>query len=201
MTQEKTISPTILAIDSSTGICSISILKNNDIIVYLEEKTISLQAKRLIPMVEDALRSSNIGYRDISSIACSVGPGGFTGIRIGLAAARAIGFAANIPVLGFSTLEVIALEKIENDEGANIPIYSSLNAGKGEIIYQYFDRDLEAKCPPTIAISHPAAEKDIIITYPRADFLAKLALKYPQKATKAAPFYVRPPDAKLPETK
>lgn len=191
---EYNINPIILAIDSSSGACSVSILKNNGILAYIEEKTTSNQAKFLVPMVEDALSQSGVQYGELSTIACTVGPGSFTGIRIGLASARAIGFAANIPVLGFSGLEVLAFGTIaENNE---TPIFASLNAGKGEVIYQYFNQELEATCPPTLSSTHP-----IPTNYPRADLLARLAAKYPHHAVAPLPFYVRPPDAKLPSIK
>lgn len=194
MKQAPNINPTILAIDSTSGTCSVSILKNNDIIAYIEEKTVSNQAKRLVPMIEDVLNQSRTQYSELSAIACTVGPGSFTGIRIGLATARAIGFAANIPVLGFSGLEVLAFAEIERQD--ETPILASLNAGKGEVIYQYFDNNLKETCPPTLSATHPMPTN-----YPRADLLARLAAKYPHHAVSPLPFYVRPPDAKLPNIK
>lgn len=199
MTQNNIKSPTILAIDSTSGSCSVSIWKNNAISTYCEELSSSLQAKRLIQMVEEALDKSKTQYSELSAVATTVGPGSFTGIRIGLASARAIGFAAKIPVLGFNSLEVMAFgAKLQE---ANSPILAILNAGKGEVIYQYFDADLEVLCPPTLVAQHLAPVQDskiITTTFPRADFLAQLAATHPEKAVAPLPFYVRPPDAKLP---
>ncbi len=189
--------PTILAIDSSSGVCSVSILKNNNILSYVEEKTVSLQAKYLVLMIEEALSRSGIKYSDLSAIACTVGPGSFTGIRIGLATARAIGFATNIPVCGFSALEILAFNSLENNE--KTPVIAVLNAGKGEVIYQSFDQGLKASCAPTIVEKKLApAVPDAL---PRADWLALLAVKYQNKSVEPLPFYVRPPDAKLPNNK
>lgn len=187
--------PIILAIDSGSGICSASIWKNGAISAYCEEKTTSLQAKRLINMVEETLTESNTEYSQLSSIACTIGPGSFTGIRIGLSAARAIGFAAGIPVLGFNSLEVIAYAK--SLEQRNTEITAVLNAGKGEVIYQTFAADLTPICEPTLR----KAAGDETFTMPRADMLAQLAALYPNKAVAPLPFYVRPPDAKLPDNK
>ena len=193
--------PTILAIDSTSGACSVSVWKNNKISAYCEEITATLQAKRLIQMIEETLAESNTQYSDLSSVACTVGPGSFTGIRIGLASARGIGFAAGIPVLGFNALEVMALGIIH--QKANYPILARLNAGKGEIIYQYFGADLKETCPPTLIAKHLAPEWDagVTATFPRADFLATLAATYPSHAVAPLPFYVRPADAKLPQNK
>ncbi len=193
MSQKNITYDTILAIDSSSGACSVSIWKNGAISAYCQETSSSLQAKRLIPMVEKMLAESGITYSELSCVACTVGPGSFTGIRIGLASARAIGFAAAIPVLGFSSLQVIAMEI--KDKNPKYPILAALNAGKGEIIYQYFDHNLVATCPPTLAINSP---EPVTIGFPRSDFLAKVAATYPDYAVEPLPFYVRPPDAKLP---
>lgn len=169
-----------------------------------------MQAKRLVPMIEEVLESSATSYSELSAIACTVGPGSFTGIRIGLAAARAIGFAANIPVLGFSGLEVLALAAIENTGRGN-DILVIMNAGKGEVIYQLFNDELQEMCTPTLGKIEDAMKKadsstviagNVVenkITFPRADMLAKMAANFPQKSRPPLPFYVRPPDAKLPQ--
>lgn len=193
----------ILAIDSSTGSCSVALWKSNKIIAYVEEFDGTKQAKHLIPMVEKALSEAGILYSDLSEIACTIGPGGFTGIRIGLATARAIGFAANIPVLGFSGLEVMAFGAREN------LVTAIINAGKGEVVYQLFNKNLDPLCEPTLAtleVAKNSADNSIIVGYgsehlitsPRADLLAEYAASYPQKSVAPAPFYVRPADAKLP---
>ena len=199
MTQNNIKSPTILAIDSTSGSCSVSVWKNGCISVYCEELSAALQAKRLIQMVEEALDKSKTQYSELSAVAATIGPGSFTGIRIGLASARAIGFAAGIPVLGFNSLEVMAFgARLQKPDA---PILAILNAGKGEAIYQHFSADLEALCEPTLVAQNlaPIQDSSIAITFPRADFLAQLAATHPEKAVAPLPFYVRPPDAKLPQ--
>ncbi len=199
MTQNNMKSPTILAIDSTSGSCSVSIWKNNAISTYCEELSASLQAKRLIQMVEEALDKSKTQYSELSAVAATIGPGSFTGIRIGLASARAIGFAAKIPVLGFNSLEVMAFGvRLQKPDA---PVLSILNAGKGEVIYQRFDTNFEALCQPTLVAQHlsPVQDSSVTITFPRADFLAELAAAHPERAVSPLPFYVRPPDAKLPQ--
>lgn len=151
-----------------------------------------MQSKRLLQMVEEALAGSNIGYADLSSVACTVGPGSFTGIRIGLASARAIGFAAGIPVNGFSALATVAFAELERQ---NTPVKAILNAGKGEAICQDFGANLQELSAPGLV----KMAQDMLIQAPRADMLARLAAFYPQLRVEPLPFYVRPPDAKLPQ--
>lgn len=145
-------------------------------------------------MVEEVLNQSRTEYSDLSAVACTVGPGSFTGIRIGLASARGVGFTANIPVLGFSSLEVLAFAELQKKEEKTISVV--MNAGKGEIIFQHFSPELEALCQPTLE----KAKGNDIITSPRADILAMLAVSFPNKAVAPLPFYVRLPDAKLPSS-
>jgi tRNA threonylcarbamoyladenosine biosynthesis protein TsaB len=201
--------PTILAIDSTTGPCSVSVWKDGGIAAYREERAASLQSKRLVVMVEEALEQSNVVYSGLSAIACTVGPGSFTGIRIGLASARGIGFAAKIPVLGFSALEALAFGALR--EQPDTPVLAYLNAGKGEIAYQYFGPGLKPLSPPELGKKESimaglpkntlmlGSEKPGDPTHPRADWLAGLAATHPEHAVEPVPFYIRPPDAKLPQ--
>lgn len=185
-------SPIILALDSSNGLCSVAVWKDSAVSAYLEENSPNLQSKRLILMAEEVLLRSGVGYNDLSAVACSVGPGSFTGIRISLASSRGIGFAADIPVLAFSSLEVIAFAELQKNQSNFVSVM--MNAGKGEVIYQNFDAELNSTCPPTLK----KANGDESFTSPRADILVTLAAIYPKKSVPPLPFYVRPPDAKLP---
>lgn len=199
-------SPTILAIDSSSGACSVAVLNAGKILSYIEELSATLQAKRLINMVEEALAASSTSYDELTKIAVTVGPGSFTGIRIALAAARGIGLAAKKPVVGYSGLVVLAYGASKSQKNASI--CAVLNAGKGEIIYQNFSAYLSPLSEPTLGKPSTVIpeQSGILVgygceneqTFPRADFLAMLANEHLELAVSPLPFYVRPPDAKLP---
>lgn len=182
---------------------------------YLETLEASAQSARLVPMIEAALAQSGLTYKDLSTIACTVGPGSFTGLRVGLSSARAIGLAAGIPLLGFTTLEVLAYaasllpSPLPAEEGRTF--YSALallNAGKGEFYYQLFSLDpFAAKSKPAVGPIENAKKllsidtaivgfESEIISFPRADCLALLAASKFLSAQPATPFYIRPPDAK-----
>ncbi len=206
--------PTILAIDSAIGISSAAVWQGGKILAYLEDSASGMQAAKLVPLVEAALKQANLTYADLTHVAATVGPGSFTGIRIGLASARGIAFAAGVPCLGFTTLEVM------HEAGGELCI---LNAGKGEVYYQYFGAEntepaigkfdeILARYPnATIAsgIALPTEQgsarsggvwgQDPIqkrVTHPRADALARIAANHPERAQPPSPFYIRPPDAK-----
>lgn len=74
------------------------------------------QAEFLVPMINNVVRNAGYTYNDFDRIAVTVGPGSFTGVRVGLSTAKALGLSLNKPVLGFDTLHVIAkAQKLERD--------------------------------------------------------------------------------------
>lgn len=90
------------------------------------------QAERLMPMIEWAVDAAGIGFADIDRIAVTNGPGTFTGMRIGVAAARALALSLGIPVITFTSLEVMALDprlEVEDGEAAVITI----DARRGQV--------------------------------------------------------------------
>lgn len=200
----------ILAIDAATGPCSAAVFKNGRITAYREEQTPVMQSAKLLPMIEAVLAESSTTYQELSSIACSVGPGSFTGIRVALASARGIGLAAGKPVHGFTTLQILAFAVRNESE----QVLTILNAGKGEVYFQSFaTAPLKALSAPILAAPaiitpHPSAfiAGNIALDgtsangkhFPRADALAELAATHPEWAMLPAPFYIRAPDAKLP---
>ena len=203
---------TILAIDCATGPCSAAVWKDGRIAGYTEELRPIVQSARLLPMIEDALKQANCSYKELSAVACTTGPGSFTGIRIGLSAARGIAYAAGIAGLGFTTLEVMAYA-IKDEKNS---IFSVLNAGKGEWYCQPFSAtptwhashepmlvspDTAMKNAPTDAAWIGNVDiPDIIKSFPRADILAQLAAKSSQSFP-LTPFYIRPPDITMPKPK
>ena len=93
----------ILAFDSATSACSAAIWRDGEIparrFVAMERG----QSEALIPMVVEVLKEAGLTYAEIDFIAVTVGPGSFTGVRIGLAAARGMALAGGLPVVGVTT--------------------------------------------------------------------------------------------------
>jgi tRNA threonylcarbamoyladenosine biosynthesis protein TsaB len=97
----------ILGIDSSTEILAVGLVEKERII---NETTVMSQrehASRIFNTIEEILLSSNITKRDLSGIGVAIGPGSFTGLRVGLAVAKGMSISLRIPVVGISTFEVI----------------------------------------------------------------------------------------------
>ncbi|MDR3326349.1 MAG: tRNA (adenosine(37)-N6)-threonylcarbamoyltransferase complex dimerization subunit type 1 TsaB [Rhodospirillaceae bacterium] len=140
----------ILAFDCSLQNCSVAILssclddKSSDSDVLLVERSYkTLQLETLIPMVIGViLKDSGLTWSDIDLIGVTVGPGTFTGIRIGLAAARGIALATKIPVVGISTCEAIA-NGVPQKERLNRTLLVAIDSKRvNKILVQVFTSDL-----------------------------------------------------------
>ena len=92
----------ILAFDTSTEKFSISILKNNKIVLNLSKILNKTYSKFLISILKKSLEKSNLDIKKINCILISLGPGSFTGIRIGIAAAKGLGIPHKINILGYN---------------------------------------------------------------------------------------------------
>jgi tRNA threonylcarbamoyladenosine biosynthesis protein TsaB len=100
---------TLLAIDTAAPRLQLGLLSDNDRLETLVEEMPTGQAERIFPALGELLERAGVGYPDLSRIAVTTGPGSFTGLRIGLSAARGLGLALNIPVLGIPSLLALSL--------------------------------------------------------------------------------------------
>ena len=90
----------LLAIDSAGAACSAAVWHDGQLAASRLERMARGQSERLLPLIEEAMAESGLGYADLAAIAVTTGPGGFTGARIGLAAARGLALASGKPAIG-----------------------------------------------------------------------------------------------------
>ena len=107
----------ILAFDTSTEKFSISILKNNKIVLNLSKILNKTYSKFLIPLLKDSLEQSKLDIKKINYILISLGPGSFTGIRIGIAAAKGLGIPHKINILGYNNMNILVNSIDSNIKG------------------------------------------------------------------------------------
>lgn len=219
----------VLAFDTSQQQCHVTLLGKGGALFEEKETASGKQAECLIPLIEKVLIKGQCQYPDLSAIAVIQGPGSFTGIRIGVATARAIRLCHAIPVIGVTSLEATAWHLISNP---SLPIITLLDARREQFYVQCFSSSLQALGPALLLSKKELAswlpQGPYIITgngaialeaflkenYPHyvfspgaegtnarsAAFIAlghlqeNQADKYP-----AIPFYIRPPDAKMPQ--
>lgn len=132
----------ILNIETATKNCSVAIAKNGETILCKEiaEEGYS-HAEKLHVFIEEAIAEAGITVQDLTAIAVSQGPGSYTGLRIGVSAAKGLCFALNIPLIAVDTLQTLASQaKIAN--GKIIPM---LDARRMEVYSEVFNANLEVE--------------------------------------------------------
>lgn len=97
-----------LAFDTAANSVSVAILKDRKILTEVYREMERGQGEALFPMIQDIIEGNELSPADIGRVAVAIGPGSFTGVRVGLSAARGIGLALAVPVLGVTTLEAAA---------------------------------------------------------------------------------------------
>ena len=132
----------ILNIETATKNCSVALAKDGKTILCKEiaEEGYS-HAERLHVFIEDVIKEAGITFQDISAIAVSQGPGSYTGLRIGVSAAKGLCFALDIPLIAIDTLQVLASQATISN-GLIIPM---LDARRMEVYSAIFTPNFENK--------------------------------------------------------
>jgi tRNA threonylcarbamoyladenosine biosynthesis protein TsaB len=213
----------LLAIDCSASLCAACVY-DAQAERELGRAVLDLgkgHAEQLMAVVGEALENAKVNFADLGAVAVSVGPGSFTGVRVGVSAARGFALALKIPAIGVTTLEALAAEA--RDKFGTRNVLSALDGGRGEIqaaVYDGLGGTLYA--PAVIALSQAAelatefspvlagtAAKLIADAVPSQAFdtgslgatadiaiYARVAAKKDKSSEKPVPLYLREPDAK-----
>ncbi|WP_294389838.1 tRNA (adenosine(37)-N6)-threonylcarbamoyltransferase complex dimerization subunit type 1 TsaB [uncultured Sphingomonas sp.] len=120
-----------LVIETATAACSAALLDGDRVLAARHEVVGRGHAERLVPMLGEILAEAGVARAETILVDC--GPGSFTGIRVGLAAARALGLAWGVPVHGYSALALIAAQA-----GGEESIGVAMTGGHGEVFVQRF---------------------------------------------------------------
>lgn len=132
----------ILAIDSAMNGCGAGVWAQGGKIAAARSMAMERgQAEALVPLVEDVMREAGMSYDELDMIAATVGPGTFTGLRVGLSAAKAMGLALGIPVAGITTLDVIARQFYEEHKSACAVL---IETKREDFYFQMFGADGKA---------------------------------------------------------
>jgi tRNA threonylcarbamoyladenosine biosynthesis protein TsaB len=145
----------ILAIDTALDACSACVLDTDANKVVAQE---SLAMKRghaeaLMPLIARVMKASAVAFASLDRIAVTTGPGSFTGLRVGLSAARGIALAAAKPVVGLTTLTAYAAPVVAGNSGQ--PIMSAIDARHDHVYFQVVSGDGSSLIKPKVA---PIAE-------------------------------------------
>jgi tRNA threonylcarbamoyl adenosine modification protein YeaZ len=129
----------LLALDTSTPLVSVALLDDGRVVDAATSSRPMQHGELLAPMIADALERVGAIRQDVTAVAAGVGPGPFTGLRVGLVTARTLGLALGIPVYGVSSLDVLAAEAV--DTGVAEPFAATLDARRKELFWAEYDEE------------------------------------------------------------
>jgi tRNA threonylcarbamoyladenosine biosynthesis protein TsaB len=210
----------LLALDTALDACSVAVLDGPAVLAQRSEPMQRGHQERIAPMVAEAMAEAGLAFAQLERIAVAIGPGSFTGVRVGLAFAKATALALDIPCIGIGTLEALAAS---TPEGLTGLIAAAIDAKRDQVYLQTF-RDGDALDPPTALDIDAAVARlqalgfgaDGVLTGSGAALLAervagtrvaggvgtdvtalgRLALQHPAPEGRPQPLYLRAPDAK-----
>jgi len=133
---------TVLGIETATAVCGVALARNGAIVAERRIEQRYAHAETLFGFLDDVLEKAGAGLRDVQCLAVSIGPGSFTGLRIGLSVVKGLHMATDIPVVAVPTLEALArnarAEAVEAGAGS---ILTVLDARRDEVYWQLFALD------------------------------------------------------------
>ena len=161
--------PLILNIDTATEDATISISQNENVINFLSSNSQKDHASFLQPAIRQLLKLSDLSIAQLNAVSVTIGPGSYTGLRVGLASAKGLCYALDIPLITSGTLEVMALSVIKLTEEPELYLYCPMiDARRMEIFTAVYDHNLNEIVTPCSMILEPVTfdklepEKQII---------------------------------------
>jgi tRNA threonylcarbamoyl adenosine modification protein YeaZ len=143
----------VLALDTALHAAAAAVLDGGHPLAAESVAMSTGHAEALLPMVERVLRAGGVEYATLGRVAVTIGPGTFSGVRIALSAARAMGLALRIPVVGVGTLEALAAS-LPSVDGM---VAAVIDARRGQVYFQVFDGARPMAAPALLAIDAAAA--------------------------------------------
>ncbi len=155
----------LLAIDTACASCSAAMWIDGVVISSRLREMARGQAEALMPMVAEVMKEAKAGFAALDLIAVTIGPGSFTGLRTGLAAARGLALARALPLIGVTTTESIALAayRLAVDTDLGRPITVVLNSRRDDLYVQHFTAELTPIGGPFTALP-----EEIVRTAPKS---------------------------------
>ncbi|WP_293329050.1 tRNA (adenosine(37)-N6)-threonylcarbamoyltransferase complex dimerization subunit type 1 TsaB [Parvibaculum sp.] len=150
----------LLAFDTAQGALSAALFEADGegepvLLSHFFEVRSRGHAERLLPVLEEVLAEAGTGFADLDALAVTVGPGTFTGLRVGLSAARGIALARKLPCVGVTTLEAVAAP-VELHGNERLAV--SFDARREEVYFQIFEQNQGAVTEPALFPLEIAAE-------------------------------------------
>jgi tRNA threonylcarbamoyladenosine biosynthesis protein TsaB len=208
----------VLSLDTSLGACSAAVTRDGETLAAISEPMLRGHQERLATLVQETMQAAALGFVDLDRVGVTVGPGSFTGLRVGLAFAKGLGLALAKPCIGVGTLEALAA----SEPGAGLT-GAVIDAKRGQVYLQMFDAGAALMAPdslpleiaaarlaelwrggpvrlvgPGAALLADGAHETAVIDRAAPDPAAIARLAAQRPIAPARPLYLRAPDAKLP---
>ena len=204
----------LLALDTSSPQVCVALADGTDVLVELVSEQTMKHGEQLAPLVVRALETAGIDRRDLTAIAVGVGPGPFTGLRVGLVTARTLGFVLGIPVHGVCSLDVLAAEALGTG-AVTSDFLVTTDARRKEVYWATYDAtgarltDPAVDRPGDVETEHPVVGEGALLypmafparvgpTRPSAGWLARAVAGGRVPVVEPEPLYLRRPDAVAP---
>ena len=204
----------VLALDTALEACSVAVVGDGWALAVRSEPMARGHQERLAPMVAEAMAEAGLAFEALDRIAVTVGPGSFTGLRVGLAFAKAMSLALDIACVGVGTLEALAASAPGAE--AALRLLAAIDAHREQLYIQVFAKGAPTGEPcnlPLQAARAAAASHETVVIGSGAALLglgaggaaldridplavARLAAQRPEPEHRPAPLYLRAPDAK-----
>lgn len=151
----------ILNIETATTVCSVSVAKNGEIITLKEVNNGYTHAENLHVFINDILKEANVTPTQLNAIAVSKGPGSYTGLRIGVSAAKGFAYALNIPLIGIDTLATMTQQALDKSKAKGF-FYPMLDARRMEVYTACYNESLEIISPVEAFIVDENSVKQLV---------------------------------------
>lgn len=149
----------IVGLTSSTATVGVAIARDGELLASRQVVTDRRHAEEITPLLDDALREAGCSIAEIDRLAVDVGPGRFTGLRVGLATARGLALACDRPVVGVTSLELLAAARPER------PLAAVIDARRNEVFQQVFlsSGPLEATVGPPAELADDLPPDSLVV--------------------------------------
>ncbi len=206
----------VLGLDTCLNACSVAVLDGERVLAHASETMARGHQERLAPMAQAVMAAAHLPFDSLQRVGATVGPGSFTGLRVGVAFAKGLASALSIPAVGVGALEALA------DEADGL-VAAVIDARRDQVYLQVFEAGVPLMAPDVLPIGTAAARllelamgRDLTLVGSGAPLLADAApaarilipdgcdaravarLAAARAAAPIRPLYLRAPDAKLP---
>jgi len=128
----------ILAIDSTTKKASTALMMNADNIAVKNIDNEITHSEKLLPLVHELLNENNVTLKEIDKLACTLGPGSFTGVRIGISTIKALAKVLNVDIIGTTSLNLLAIEGLKENTSHKY-VLATMDAKNNRVYYELFE--------------------------------------------------------------